>query len=259
MCVVKFAGPVTEKQRRMDNQIAQQLFTQTREGYDAIAEHFAQTRQAPWREVQNLMEQYVHPGDRLLDLGCGNGRVADLANTIKADYTGLDISERLIHIAKQQHPNGRFYVGNMMHTDFPNTYFDQVFLVASFHHIPSRQYRLQTLKEIARITKPGGMIMMTNWNFYQWRFFTTRMRFAIKRLTFRHRMDIDDLLIPWYDQNKQLITNRYYHVFTKRDIARIAKRAGLQVVDHYYETGGQRLPRYRAANLVSILQKPEDS
>jgi hypothetical protein len=109
-----------------------------------------------------------------------------------------------------------------------------------------------------RIVKPGGIIVMTNWNMYQWRFFRTRIRFAIQRIFMQHQMDWGDVLIPWYDQEKHLVTQRYYHTFSAREIARLAKRAGLIIVDQYYETNGLRLPRYRAANLVSILKRPEE-
>lgn len=242
----------------MDIRLAQQLFQQTQEGYDRIAGHFAQTRQAPWREVQVLLEQYVHAGDSLLDIGCGNGRVADLANTIKADYIGIDISKELIDLAIQQHPQNTFHVGSMLQTDFTVDSFDHAILVASFHHIPSDTYRLEALQEIRRITKPHGMIMMLNWNLHQWHFFTKRLRANAHKLLQQHEMDWDDLLVPWKNAQGDTIIERYYHAFTIKEIHRLAKDADLDVVEQYYETNGQRLPRYKAYNLVSILQKPEE-
>jgi len=242
----------------MNQTLADQLLRDTQNGYDAIAEHFSKTRQAPWPEVQNLITLYMHPGDTILDVGCGNGRVADLTNTIKASYTGLDMSPELIRIAKTLHPNDTFVVGNMMHTTFADNTFDHVIMVASLHHVPSSAYRLQTLREMARITKPGGMIMMTNWNMYQWRFFWLRLRFGLGRLLLRHRMDRGDVLVPWYTQHRQQLANRYYHMFTARELRGLARKAQLEVIDHYYETKGQQLPQYGAANLVTVLQNRKD-
>lgn len=235
---------------------ADALLKETEQGYNHIASHFSSTRQAPWSEVQNLVDQYIHPGQEILDVGCGNGRVANLADKIKAHYTGIDLSSELIAIARTQHPEATFVVSNMMHTPFANNSFDHVMMIASFHHIPSRAYRLQTIQEMARITKPGGMILMTNWNKYQWRFAKIRLQFGWQLLT-KPVMDRGDVLIPWRNQERKTITNRYYHFFTAGELRRLARAANLTIVDQYYETQGTRRGKYGAANSVTVLGKPD--
>jgi ubiquinone/menaquinone biosynthesis C-methylase UbiE len=242
---------------RMDVKLADRLFTETEQGYDRIAGHFSSTRQAPWAEVQNLIDQYVQPGQEILDVGCGNGRVADLSDKIKAHYTGVDLSSALIGIARVQHPDATFHVSNMMHTPFADNQFDHVLLIASFHHVPSREYRLATLTEMKRIVKPGGMIMMTNWNKYQVRFIRLRMQFLWNLLTEKTRMDYGDVLVPWRNQTGTSLADRYYHLFTARELTGLAKKADLNVIDQYYETQGTRKTKHGAANIVTVLQKPE--
>ena len=48
-----------------------------RDVYDSISSEFDQTRRRQWAELEDLVD-YVDKGDRVLDLGCGNGRLFEL-------------------------------------------------------------------------------------------------------------------------------------------------------------------------------------
>lgn len=238
----------------MNNQVAQQLLQQVQQDYNAIAEHFSYTRSSQWYEVSFLIEQYITPGQLVLDLGCGNGRVADLVNEIKADYIGIDVSEGLIAQAHKLHPNNTFKVSSMLEIDEPDATFDHTVMIASFHHIPSEALRLQVLNEVKRVTKPGGYIIMTNWNLHQRRFWKLRYTFLLQKWLGKHQMDRNDVLIPWRNQKRELQANRYYHGFTMREMKELAQQTSLQIIDQYYETHGVHLPRWKGQNLVSVLQ-----
>ncbi len=207
-----------------------------------------------WYEVDFLIQQYVRPGQLVLDAGCGNGRVADLVAQIKGRYIGMDIAPELIAIAQQLRPNVDFRVGGIMDTGFGDNTFDHTLLIASFHHIPGHDYRLRTLNEMKRITKHEGFIIMTNWNLHQWRRTGSRWKFNFEKILGHHQMDWNDTLVPWFNQDKELLAERYYHGFTGREIRSLAKDAGLTVVDQYYERHGMHVPMRKAYNLVSVLQ-----
>lgn len=240
----------------MDKNTSQHILDSVVSDYDAIAAHFSHTRSHQWYEVSFLIEQYISPGQHVLDLGCGNGRVADLTNEIKAHYTGLDVSAELIAKARTLHPNEEFVVGSMLDTPFEDNQFDHTLLVASFHHIPSEELRVQALTEITRITKPGGYIIMTNWNLHQWKFARLRYSFNIKKLLRKHNMDWNDTRVPWKDNKKNVLAQRYYHGFTMREMKQLAKKANLTLVSQYYETHGMHVPRRTGQNLVSVLHIP---
>ena len=77
--------------------------------------------------------------DRILDLGCGNGR---LRNFLEKDlipagnYFGLDISDGLLQIARQNHSMDHFFRGNFAQKlPFGDENFDIVTAIASFHHL----------------------------------------------------------------------------------------------------------------------------
>jgi len=239
----------------MDQETAKQLLTQVETDYDTIAQQFAEKRSGQWFIVQYLVDQYVQPGQQILDLGCGNGRVADIVNEIKGNYVGMDVSSDLLAIAKQKHPNDNFHVGTMLKTGFEDTVFDVVFLFASFHHIPSLRLRIETLEEISRITKPGGLIIMTNWNLHQWRMLRQRWTTNVQRILRMHHRDKNDLLIPWKDQTGKILAKRYYHAFTKKEMKRLAKITNLTILDQYHESNGMHVPRGKGYNLVTILKK----
>lgn len=52
----------------------------------------------------------VKAGDRVLDVGCGNGAMAGRLLDLGCDVVGIDLSEQGIRIAREQYPRGRFEV-----------------------------------------------------------------------------------------------------------------------------------------------------
>lgn len=239
----------------MDNTIAKQILEQVESDYNSIAEAFAESRMIQWYEVTYLVDQYVTPGISVLDLGCGNGRLAELVNERKASYVGVDVSRQLIDIAKKRYPNNDFRVGSIMRIDAPDNCFDVVFLIASFHHIPSMRLRADALTEIARVTKSGGTIIMLNWNRHQWRYTPNRWKWNIKKLFGRSALDWNDVLVPWKDNTGKVMAERYYHSFTKREMERLARVAQLTIMDQYFEQHGLHVPRRKGQNLVTVLKK----
>lgn len=69
-----------------------------------------------WQAIQertaHILEEYIKPGERVLDAGCGIGSLYPLIPT-GVQYLGVDISEYLIDIARTRHPKGNFIVGSI--------------------------------------------------------------------------------------------------------------------------------------------------
>lgn len=241
----------------MDKQIAEQLLNSVRMDYDTIAAHFSDTRTQQWPTVRALLQRFVQPGNTVLDLGCGNGRLADMTDEIKANYIGVDVSAELIARAQQLRPKHDFRIGTMMQIPLANNSVDHTFLIASLHHIPSFAYRLHVLEEVKRVTRSGGYIICTNWNLHQWRFSKLRLRWNARKLFGRSHMDWNDTLVPWKTHNGTVLAQRYYHGFTERELTRLTRAAGLELVEHYYETRGVRGNRSHGQNVVSIFKHIE--
>jgi len=147
----------------MKKKYAENLLKKTKQDYDKIAQEFSATRWRIWEEAEFLFNDYVMPGEKVLDLGCGNGRFFEFLKDKDIHYIGVDFSEKLIEIAKNKYPKLKFEVADALNLPFPNNYFDKIYSIAVLHHIPSKQFRLQFLQEARRVLKSNGLLILTVW------------------------------------------------------------------------------------------------
>ncbi len=209
----------------MNQNLIKKITNDTRETYDQIAEEFSHTRHSLWPELLPILD-YIKDGDKILDAGCGNGRILKLFSGKLIDYTGIDPSKKLIEFAKKLNPNqGVFLTNQVEKLPFPDNHFDHILMIAVLHHIPSRSLRQHALLELKRVLKPGGMLFITNWNRWKLKFI-----FYIIKGLFVQGFDWGDFYLPW--NNK---TERYYHAFTKNDLKREIEQAGFTVIKNTTE------------------------
>src|SRR3989344_9187254 len=107
----------------MNSDLVQKITNDTRETYDQIAEEFSNTRHSLWPELLPILD-YIKDGQKILDAGCGNGRVQKLFSKKKIDYAGIDPSAKLIELATKLHPNqGLFLTSQIEKLPFPDNSF----------------------------------------------------------------------------------------------------------------------------------------
>lgn len=103
-------------------------------------------------------------GERLLDLGCGNGNVTVLACRLGAEVTAVDPSARLLEVARRRVQiegfNARFLRGEGARVETPDASFDVVVAVFSVIFAPDAQ---ACVREMLRIVRPGGRLVVTSW------------------------------------------------------------------------------------------------
>jgi len=230
----------------MNKEYAEYLLKKTKEDYSLIAETFSQTRYSLWPELI-FFGKYVQEGERILDLGCGNGRLFELFKNKNVEYIGVDNVEKLIEIARKKYPEAKFLVGEALNLPFPDNYFAKVFSVAVLHHIPSEEFRLQFLKEIRRVLKPEGLLILTVWNFWR-RAGSLKLltKFTIFKIFGKSELDFKDIFVPW-----QKTINRYLHCFTKKELENLIKRAGFRIK----ETGIFKRGEKKNYNIYLIAEK----
>jgi len=108
----------------------------------------------------------IDRGLRVLDVGCGDGTTAVPAARLGAEVLGVDIAENLVEAGNRrardlQLSNLRFQHGDA--TDLaglPDSAFD---LVVSIFGAMFAPRPLDVAKELVRVTRPGGRIVMGNW------------------------------------------------------------------------------------------------
>ena len=108
----------------------------------------------------------VAPGMRVLDLGCGDGTTALPAARLGADVLGVDIADNLVAAGNRRaHEAGlsncRFQQGDASDLrDLADRSFD---LVISMFGAMFAPRPFDVAKEMVRVTRPGGRIVMGNW------------------------------------------------------------------------------------------------
>ncbi len=194
-----------------------QIIEKTKNDYNLISQQFSSTRKKTWKEFGFLFEN-LKEGISVLDLGCGNGRFYQLFEGKKIDYCGVDISEKLIEKAKENYPKASFEVANALNLPFKDKKFDFVFSVAVFHHIPTVEERIRFLKESKRVLKKNGILKISVWNLLEYKkelYFKNIAKKLSGKISFR------DAFIPWKNSKGEIITERYYHFFTEKELEKI--------------------------------------
>jgi ubiquinone/menaquinone biosynthesis C-methylase UbiE len=92
-------------------------------------------------------------GTKVADLGCGSGVFTDLLHRQGYDAVGLDLSPKLIGLARQKYPEVEFLEGDVEHLPFPNSSLDGILLSGLVHHLPDPT---RCAGEVFRVLKSGG-------------------------------------------------------------------------------------------------------
>ena len=94
--------------------------------------------------------------DSVLDLGCGDGLNIMLLNNMGIkEVIGVDISKKLLKMAKANNPKTKFYVGSAESLPFRTNSFDIVLIDSVLHHLMEYE---EPAKEIKRVLKKGGCL-----------------------------------------------------------------------------------------------------
>ncbi len=104
-------------------------------------------------------------GTTVLDVGCGiGGSSRILARDYGFEVTGVTISPNQVKRAQQLTPEGvtaRFQVDDAMALSFPDASFDVVWSVEAGPHMPDKAV---FARELLRVLKPGGVLVVADWN-----------------------------------------------------------------------------------------------
>ncbi len=110
----------------------------------------------------------VKPGDQVLDVGCGSGRLTFAAHAwagAGGQATGLDPSPEMIEVARKNAARAglkaKFELGVVESLPFPDASFDVVLNRLMLHHLPG-DLKQRGLAEMRRVLKPGGLCLVVD-------------------------------------------------------------------------------------------------
>ncbi|KAL8270898.1 hypothetical protein Esti_005192 [Eimeria stiedai] len=270
--------------------------------YDKIAPHFNHTRYRPWPRVTAFIES-LEENALLVDVGCGNGKYLhcrprssssssdgnNSRSNSSSDSTsnknncsssgssssclslGLDKSSELLRCAAARHPSAdvgpRLLQADCLAIPLRDGVADGVICIAVLHHLATEGRRLQALRELGRITRPRGRILVYVWAF-------EHEAGSVGARSFPSQ----DVLVPWvyqahHEENRascleekdggqgaptrgpqgapggplsglsdgtqktQETVYRYYRVFGKEELLEMCRKAeDLRVVEVFYDS-----------------------
>jgi SAM-dependent methyltransferase len=145
----------------MSDDIAQTI----RENYDRLADEYArklfdELQHKPLdRELLDRFASHISEGGEVCDMGCGPGHVSRYLHDAGATVFGLDLSPRMVEIARQLNPDLSFLVGNMMDLDLPDVLLAGIAAFYAIVNIPKESLPL-VFREMERVLQPGGLILL---------------------------------------------------------------------------------------------------
>lgn len=179
----------------------------------------------------------LKPGESVLDLGCGNGKlVTGLADGIS--YLGTDFSTTLLNEARALHPKYEFRYGDVLSSfdwDQLDVY-DAIFCVAVLHHIPTRAKQVGVLKQIKKHLRKDGFVYLTVWNLWQERFLQYHVDTHVE--------------VPYNKKWK-----RYCVAYELPEMVKLFEEAELVIDDIFYaDADGKKSDLQNGENLVVVAR-----
>ncbi|WP_144902304.1 class I SAM-dependent methyltransferase [Halobellus captivus] len=235
--------------------IGEAVGSSVRRTYDQIASHFASTREYPWPEVTAFLggepvgdldpdaeaalaggagvkandeQRGASTSERLgLDLGCGNGRHAESLSGVVESVVGVDVSGALLRTARERAQSRGFddrlglVQADAAALPLRSDAVDVAVYVATLHHLRTRERRVASLSELARVLRPRGRALVSAWSTAHDRFDAT---------------DGFDTTVPWTLPGGERV-QRFYHIYDPAEFESDLAASDLDVVTSVISSG----------------------
>lgn len=219
----------------MQVELVKRLLELNRTFYSAFARDFSETRSSERMNMAPIMP-YLAGGGKLLDVGCGNGRLAERLGLegYRLDYTGVDVASKLIEVAsasRMRSIKARFVEADVtapgwQESVFGGAPFDLALLLAVLHHIPGTTARQKLISDLYGLLAPHARLVMSNWQFMQ----NERLRTKIVPWSIvgieKEGLEPGDYLLDW---KRGGTGYRYVHQFSETEIDELATSTGFAV------------------------------
>jgi len=110
-----------------------------------------------------LLSRYVGKSGRILDFGCGYGRIlVELRRHGFRNLLGLDASEAMVARARKLVPDVRVGVCDALPAPYPDSSFEAVLLISVFTCLPREEDQRLLMAEVFRLLAPGGVVYVSD-------------------------------------------------------------------------------------------------
>jgi demethylmenaquinone methyltransferase/2-methoxy-6-polyprenyl-1,4-benzoquinol methylase len=141
-------------------QYVRTLFATIADRYDFITVALSYGQDRQWKQRLVQLAAPAH-GAQALDLATGTGDIAFALAARGANVAGLDLTPRMVELARAKGNGPRFLVGDMLALPFPAASFDIVTTGYGLRNVPNLR---MAIEEISRVLKPGGQLLSLDFN-----------------------------------------------------------------------------------------------
>ncbi|KAL3267018.1 hypothetical protein HHI36_011165 [Cryptolaemus montrouzieri] len=160
----------------LDERVARSVALENAYVHDVYEQFYDNPHSRPWPKVKTFLEN-LEPGSIVCDVGCGNGKYLNVNNSIF--NIGGDKSRRLITVAREK--DNEVIILDNLSLPFRDSSLDAVISIAVVHHLATTERRINAIRELARVLRIGGRIIISVWAMEQ-----------------SHRkFESQDVLVPW--------------------------------------------------------------
>jgi tRNA (uracil-5-)-methyltransferase TRM9 len=234
----------------MNERVAQELLALNHRFYEQFAAPFSDSRARPQPGFHELLKWLPRPCERLLDVGCGAGRLGRFVRQQYdlGEYVGVDFSSRLLELAKSE-GEGVFEQRDLAAAGCLNGLgaFEAIACLATLQHIPGRENRQRLVTEMAQHLRPDGRLLLSNWQFLD----SERQRKKLAPWSqvglADNEVEANDYLMTWQREGSGL---RYVSYIDGEEVLALVSSAGLSVVKEFHSDG-----REGNLNLYTICER----
>lgn len=213
--------------------------------YNNFAKIFSNSRKnMKWEEIDYFLENInKDKALKILDIWCWSARLLEhFSNNLDINYIkylGLDLSVEMIKYAKQNFPDKEFLNLDMLDLDKVDNKFNNIFLIASFHHLNNLEDREQVLIKAYDLLEKWWRIFMTNWALNSEINNAKYSNYIIKNSenTF---WSLDYNILFWEN-------DRYYHCFDLSELKYLSEQTKFNIIENRLFNNGR--------NFITILEK----
>lgn len=224
-------------------------------------------------EVNGIIKMLqLKPGDKVLDIPCGYGRHCKFFAQKGYKITGVDLSNKLMEIAKAKynHPNITYIKGDMTGINLREKFDVCLNLYISFGFYRNNNDNLRVLKNVSRHLKPGGKFLLELVNPFNAvskerisgsRFEESENYYAIIKKTI-------EPATMWENYNLRIIEkasgreiknmNVGYYLYTIPEITRMAGQAGFKLKKYYgggYHDFSGKPYQFDSARIIAVFER----
>jgi len=167
-----------------------------------------------------------------------------LDNSMEFLKISLNYLRSTSDLTEDEKNNIQIILGDLSYLPFRTNSIQNIFSIATIHHIKGKQQRKKVLSQLFNILSNNGALILTVWKRWQKKFRKFFIYDWFKRILipkFRNLQrkkglpDFGDKYIPWTNSHDNYIYQRFYHFFSKNEVMDLLEAFNIKEIE---ELGG---------------------